>query len=346
MENVRVLVTGAGSGVGQGIHKALRISNLPVTIVGADIAPMNSALFRADEVVQIPRVESPGALDQMISAIQRAKVRVVMIGSEFDLEFFSNHRPAIERATGAHVIVSKPEVVKISNDKWLTAEFLRQHGISHPKSYCPEDLEDAITVARSWGYPFVLKTRSGTSSRHVHVINDEPTLSRLYESVPKPLLQEMIARPSSELGSEFTCSVFKTRDGRILGPFVARRTLRGGSSWTIEVCDVPEIHPLMLDIGRNLDFSASLNVQLMIGPKGPMPFEFNARFSGTTAVRAHFGFNEPMMALRDLLGLEIAPPAIRRGIAMRYLEEVFVEEASVLDVQFDNFPKGQVRPWF
>ena len=37
----------------------------------------------------------------------------------------------------------------------------------------------------------------------------------------------------------------------------------------------------------------------MMGPKGPIPFEINARFSGTTAIRAHFGFNEPELAIQS-----------------------------------------------
>ena len=56
----RVLVTGAGSGVGQGIVKALRVSDLPVTVVAGDIAPMNAALYRADEAVIIQTAATNG----------------------------------------------------------------------------------------------------------------------------------------------------------------------------------------------------------------------------------------------------------------------------------------------
>ena len=85
----RVLVTGAGSGVGQGIIKALHISGLPVTVVAADIAPMNVALYRAEEAVLIPRVELPNALSVIVAVLQEHHIDVVMIGSEFDLSFFS-----------------------------------------------------------------------------------------------------------------------------------------------------------------------------------------------------------------------------------------------------------------
>ena len=37
MKKIKVLVTGAGSGVGQSIMKALKISKLPIKIISADI---------------------------------------------------------------------------------------------------------------------------------------------------------------------------------------------------------------------------------------------------------------------------------------------------------------------
>ena len=74
----RVLVTGAGSGVGQGILKALRASGLPVILVAADIAPMNIALYRADEALLIPRVEAGNELNKIVDLLTENKIDVVI----------------------------------------------------------------------------------------------------------------------------------------------------------------------------------------------------------------------------------------------------------------------------
>ena len=346
MEPIRVLVTGAGSGVGQGIMKSLRSSPLPKTIISADITPFNCGLYRADEAVLLPRVEDLGSLELIVAKLKGLKIDVVFIGSEFDLTFFSRHKKTIETQTGAVIVASPLETVEIADDKWLTAKFLAENGLPYPESSLPRDIEDAVCTAAEWGYPLVLKTRTGTSARHVHFVSDEKALRHLYSTVPKPMLQKMLDAPTSLLQNEYTCSVFKCADGTLLGPFTARRTLRGGSSWVVEVAEFKELHPLMLQIGAKMKIMGSMNVQLIVGKSGPVPIEFNARYSGTTAVRAHFGFNEPEMALQEFF-LHQRPnaPSIRSGVAFRYLEEVFVEGCRGEDLK-EPFPKGVVRPWF
>jgi carbamoyl-phosphate synthase large subunit len=346
MKPIRVLVTGAGSGVGQGIVKALRASSLPICIISADVSPLNAALFRSDEGIIIPKVESDGALKQVILLLKQHRIDVVMVGSEFDLEFFAKYKERIEGDTGILIIVSPLSTVQIANDKWLTAEFLRENGLPYAESYLPAGINDALDRAHQWGYPLMLKTRKGTSNRHVHVVSTAEQLQQQFATVPMPMIQKLIDVPTSFLNTEYTCSIFKCSDGSLLGPFTGRRTLRGGNSWIVEVADFKELHPLLLSVGRNLDVMGSLNIQLMMGGAGPVPFEFNARFSGTTAVRAHYGFNEPDMALRNyFLGEKAEPPEIRHGLALRYLEEVFVEGVSAVDLTLP-FPTGLVRPWF
>ena len=342
----RVLVTGAGSGVGQGIIKALRVSGLPLTIISGDIAPMNAALYRTDGAIIVPRVEQDGSLPAIIAILQQHRIDVVMVGSEFDLAFFSENKASIESQTGAIVIVAPPTTVRIADDKWLTAEFLREQQLPYAEAALPDSLSDALRIADAWGYPVVLKTRRGTSSRHVHIVKNRRMLEECHPTTPMPMLQRVIDIPKPELHSEYTCSVFKTSDGKIIGPFTARRTIRGGTSWHVEVARFSQLDDLLLAVGQSMNFIGSLNVQLMLTAQGPVPFEINARFSGTTAVRAHFGFNEPAMALLDYYYHEDIPaPVIGSGIAMRYHEEVFIDDVTAAQLT-PGVHKGYVNAWF
>ena len=77
-----------------------------------------------------------------------------------------------------------------------------------------------------------------------------------------------------------------------------------------------------------------------------IPFEINARFSGTTAVRSHFGFNEPCMALQSYYYKEkLKQPVIKKGMAFRYHEEVFIDEKNIDNLEPGKI-KGLVKKWF
>lgn len=346
MKPLRVIVTGAGSIVGQGIVKALRMSSLPVHVIATDIGPLNAALFRADEGHLMVPVESSDALERIIAQLKQLKADALMIGSEFDLAFFALHKQDIERETGTLIVVSSPETVDLADDKFLTAEFLRNNGLAYAPAANVGSIDQACDWATQRGYPLILKTRRGTSSRHVHIIADETALREIFPSVPLPMVQELAGPVHPNLANEYTCSIFRCADGTLQGPFVSRRTLRGGSSWLVEVAPRPEANDLMLRLGHLLPIMGSLNVQMMIHGGRAIPFELNARFSGTTPIRAHFGFNEPEMTLRSyLLGETVPESEIGCGTVIRYVEEIFLDGFEAKNLT-EPFPRGTIRTWF
>ena len=79
-----------------------------------------------------------------------------------------------------------------------------------------------------------------------------------------------------------------------MGPFVAKRIIKFGTSWVIDNKKIDiQVKELIKLISSKIDNVGSFNVQLINTIKGPIPFEFNSRFSGTTSIRSYFGFNEP-----------------------------------------------------
>src|SRR5206468_269476 len=69
------------------------------------------------------------------------------------------------------------------------------------------------------------------------------------------------------------------------------------------------------------------NVQLRVTALGPVTFEINPRFSGGVSMRAHFGYNEVEMAVRDLVWSEPVPePTTGSGRARRFWGEMYFSE--------------------
>ncbi len=305
------------------------LSRLPIEIVAADVSSLSAGLYMNRDRLLIPKVEELNGPDHFIDLLNNNKIDAVMIGSEFELCYFSEHRFNIEEAAGAKIIVAPKELVAIANDKLETANYFKMKGLPSALSFASVSLDDAIVTAQQIGYPLILKTRNGTSSRGVHLIKSQAELEMRYHSIKNPMLQESLGIPSADLSCEYTCSIFKDKFNQLFGPFVARRTLKNGSSWAIEVLQDEGIARLMREIGEKIDFLGSLNVQLFKTTSGSIPFEINARFSGTTFVRAHFGFNEPEMALKSFLFNEpIGEPKITTGCVLRYSDELFLDGAN------------------
>ncbi len=349
-KNIRVCVTGAGSGVGQGIIKSLQKSELNLTIIAADISPFHAGLYVTDENMQIPKMEDDGSLVEIIDLLKSKKIDVLMIGSEFELEFFCENKEAIEKETSCHIVVHDLSVIEMGHDKFKTYEFLKANDLPFANSFSPDNLETALKNAKELGYPLVLKPRKGTSNRDVYIVDSKEKLERYFPRVSMPMIQELINSPANTLQNEYTCSIFKTVKGEVIGPFTAKRTLRSGNSWVVEVKQFDEIKDDLISLGKKLNFVGSINIQLMINKENkPVPFEINPRFSGTTAVRAYFGFNEPDMYLRNvLLKQELdSNLSFSSGMAFRYLEEIFIDGVSESDLTENQSFIGKKDPsWF
>ena len=98
MKKINVLVTGAGSGVGQSIIKALILSKLPCKIIPADINYLNSFMYLFKSSKIVPKVENENkALKWYFKNLKKFKIDVLLIGSEYDLNFFSKYKSQIKK---------------------------------------------------------------------------------------------------------------------------------------------------------------------------------------------------------------------------------------------------------
>jgi carbamoyl-phosphate synthase large subunit len=315
--NVKVMVTGAGALLGQGIIRSLRNSNLNTEIVSVDPNPYSAGLYWVDSCHLVPKADDPGYLDRITELLALEKPHAICVGTDVELAIFAEHRSMIERDFGTHVLVSDPRVVAIADDKYLTYQFMKNHGFDYPVSCLPGE-EDVLL--EKVGFPLIVKPRVGARSVGVGIVRNREELRRAV-AVPGVVIQECVGR----VEDEYTASAIVFEDEPI-ATIVMRRDLRDGNTYRAYVEDFPGLNESVRRFGAALQPYGPANFQFRLDAAGkPKVFEINARFSGTTPLRARAGFNEVEICLRHILfGSPIVQPKIQSMIILRHWEETVV----------------------
>ena len=98
----------------------------------------------------------------------------------------------------------------------------------------------------------------------------------------------------------------------------------------------PEISQYCENVASVIKPLGPFNFQIRMHEKKPYIFEINPRCSSTTVMRAVLGFNEPEMAILDLvLQQKIEMPNIQYRNVFRYWEEAYIEQIEK-DSTYDN----------
>ena len=317
---INALITGTGGGVGQSIFKALRLSSLSLRIITADMHPLGVGIYRGERGYLVPGAHEPGFIDAIIRICTREKIDIIFVGSDPELPVFAENKQRIERETDAKVIISSPEKIRIGNDKWETCRFLKDNGLPYPDSALPDD-RDAL-IERT-GFPVLIKPRGGSASRDVYIVKNREELEVFLKRIHNPIIQEYLT-PETE---EYTSGAVMF-EGDLLGILTMKREIKGGNTYRGIIDSFDEVRQAVENVARKFNPYGPSNFQMRLTKRGPVTFEINPRFSGTTGMRAYYQFNEPEAVINYVLNNRKAPMHHQNGIVMRYMNEVYapVEE--------------------
>jgi carbamoyl-phosphate synthase large subunit len=107
---------------------------------------------------------------------------------------------------------------------------------------------------------------------------------------------------------------------------VLRRDLRDGNTYRAYHDGTDRHEAAVAEIAGALGVDGPCNFQFRERAGRPVVFEINARFSGTTPIRALFGFNEVEAVIEHALtGATPARPQLRAGAVLRVWSDIFVD---------------------
>jgi carbamoyl-phosphate synthase large subunit len=312
-----LLVTGTGGGAGQSILKSLQKTDYRV--IAADGEVLGTGLYTTGCGYVVPYACSPEFVPRLLDLCVKEQVKVLFPGLDAELPVLSRHREAFAKI-GVTVVVSDERVIQVSDDKLLTAEFLKQHGLPYPQTWTLADCPEATAP-----YPLIIKPKvGGARSNGVRVVRSATDLAQVRAILDGAayVAQEMIEGP------EYTCGSL-TLGARCHGAITLRRILRDGDTYKAFVERQPTLESFVVRVADLLQAFGPCNFQLRLREGVPYLFEFNARCSGTTYCRTLAGFNEPKM-ISDYLLRGVEPQfEIRPLTVLRYWNELVVENEDI-----------------
>ncbi|MFN0207208.1 MAG: ATP-grasp domain-containing protein [Planctomycetota bacterium] len=315
----KLLVTGVGSNIGQGILKSLADANIRGEIVGTDVYRYAAGSAWCDKTYTVPFAKDPEFIPAFIRILQKHGSELVLIGSEMETHVLSHARARIESETKAKIVVSDGAMIDVVGDKYGITQLFKKANLNYPDSSI--DMAARREFVKKHRYPIIIKPRLGWSARSVIKLEEDEPLDFYSKHIPNPVLQEYLE------GDEFTVAIVFDRDGVYRDHVVMRRDLLNGTTYRAEVVLRPDIDSYISAFANSVKLRGSVNIQLRVTPRGPVAFEMNPRFSGTTGIRMKAGFNDVAAVVRNFLdGAPIVKMNPRCVRVLRYWEEVVVED--------------------
>lgn len=288
-------------------------------VLAGDVDGLAPALYLADGAVRLPRVMDPRYVWELRELVDRHRIRLIVPTIDTEL-------PVLAAAAddfadqGCVVLVSAPELVKVSGDKWITVQEFGARGIRVPKSWLPEQVETQALPKRLF-----VKPRAGSASRDAQAV-DRSHLAFALSRVPNAIIQEEITAP------EFTVDALLDLNGRLIHyvPRLRLRTLGGESIQGVTVPDtdlrtwLTQVLAVVADLGGR----GPITLQAFLTPGSPTLSEINPRFGGGFPLTYAAGGLYPEWILQMLEGQMAAPRLGEYKVNLymtRYYVEIFTE---------------------
>jgi carbamoyl-phosphate synthase large subunit len=324
---IRILITGSGSLIGQGVIKCLKQSQYDIDIICADYIKNSVSPYLVKFFYLLPDIfkkknKLKSWMILMKNIISNNKIDIIIPCLDFEIPFFAKNKN-LKIFEKTLVLVSDYSFVSIANDKFKTFEYLRKNSIYCPNSCLPNNLKKFLKKNK---FPLVVKPRFGHTSNGVTIVNNYKSLVKAINNIEKPIIQTFIKGKDNE----YTCGVVNF-DNKNLSTICLQRYLKNGNTNIGVHKKNIFLKDYISDISKKFLINGPANFQLKLKNKKPYIFEINPRFSGTTSLRCDFGVNEIDLVLYHIFRNKKKLNKVKKrkiiyGKIFRYLENYLIKD--------------------
>jgi carbamoyl-phosphate synthase large subunit len=296
---------------------------------------MNSRDFYSLKVKRsfmVPIARNLDYLPALRSICAQEKIDLIYGGTEHEIFRLSElkNEPGFEDK----VVALPLNIVEITTDKWLTAQFFERRSLPAPRSCLYSNIKDWLPKV---SFPLLMKPRVSSASRNIFVVNSlEEMEDRRFDHPEAIVVQEYIGTTEDE----YTVGCYLDKiDLRFHCIVMKRKLSKDGASISGQVVKDEKVERYCAKIMAALEQEGLVwgpaNVQLRYHQGEPLCFEINGRFSSTEAPRAALGFNAVEASITNLIEKKpytaFKPETGARFL--RYYEEVYFDNSDINAIQ-------------
>jgi carbamoyl-phosphate synthase large subunit len=316
----KILITSVGSMVGWSLLNSLAHQRDKYTIIGTNSSPESPNLYACDKAYLVPETRDEKNYEKKLTQILMSEnPEIVIPGRDAELKCLAN-LSIDPRFENTFFLATAPRLVKLFDDKYETFCFARDQKLPFAKSAFT--LEEVERLVHDFDFPIVAKPRwGGHASKDTWIVNDWKAVHQLLKT-GHHLFQEFIFAES--LGKQ-TEGVFDRgvplkfeiqdvrhaaemvigRSGEVVSLSMVISNTMGALSQNmvaIEDSDMRKIVNTYALVISALGHRGILNLQGKKDPNGCfIPFELNARLTGSCAARTMLGYNQVLHAISHFL---------------------------------------------
>ena len=305
---MRILVTAIGGDIGYGIGKILRMTDRGDFLIGCDVHHEHAGRLYFDRCEIVPRADSDAYVDTLLRLVRELRIDLVIPTSEPELRHLLE-KGLSDKLEDTAVLAANAHAMRIGFDKLRTARVLEEVGLPFPWTSPVRGGQPAFL-------PCIVKSRFGAGSKGFAVV--EASAVQLYAQVHGDGIWQELLEPAEQ---EYTCGLYRSAHGETRTIVFHRKLVAGVTTYGRVVAGRADIEQLLVRVADFLELEGSVNVQLMLTPRGPIVFEINPRFSSTVVFRHRLGFQDVLWSILEKQGRPLpayAPPpngtAFYRGV--------------------------------
>jgi carbamoyl-phosphate synthase large subunit len=304
-----VLITCAG----QRVDIVMAFARAGATTIASDLDRLAPALYHADHMALVPRVDDPGYMAALGGLVEHYGVELVVPVTDIDQSILARNRDALAPA----LLLAPPfEVCATMADKYVAHVFFEEHGIPSPRTWLPQE------VPADARFPLLVKIREGFGSRHIYRAKDRAELAFFLGHTPVDSMVQELCH-----GEEFSIDVFCDLDGRCLNA-IARTMIQSKGGESIKGTSVldQDLIQHARRVAETIGIVGPACIQCFREPDGSLPVtDVNPRFGGAFPLPLAAGSRYPELALALAKGERPEPHVgeYRAGVSMtRFFSEV------------------------